>query len=506
MNLKILLVVVIVWAIPRMVWAQQTISGKVTDQSTNEGLPGVNIIIKGTSNGTVSDAEGDFSIAAERDQILVFSFVGFEGQEITVGEQSTLTVSMQPDLKTLEQVVVVGYTTARKKDLTGAVSVVDLDEVEDLPSGNIMKNIQGRVPGVLVTGNGRPGDGGSVIRIRGSASPTSNSDPLYVIDGVPTQGGMHEINPNDIESLQVLKDAASASIYGARAANGVVIITTKKGKDGARVNFKSNISFQQFHTELDPLNTEQRARVYWQARVNDGNVGDNTNLDNNFYRFDWNGDFANPVLSNIYFKEFIDVNNTMRPSNTNWFDEVTESSVMQDYNVSVSDGSDRGSFLFSMGYFDHDGVVKESNFKRISGRLNSEYKLFDGKLKIGENLTITDQRGNQVNDEAPNIMFLSLIKQSIIPVRTIDGGWGGPVSGTTDRHNPVRLIEDKKQNVYQFNRILGNTYLELEPVKNLSLRTSLGVDYNFFNYRILDKEFVSGSISGNDKLINISNR
>ncbi len=507
MNVKFLLIMLMVWSIPRMVLAQQAISGRVTDQSTNDALPGVNIVIKGTTNGTVSDADGNFKISVNKGETLVFSFVGFTSQEITVGDQTNISVSLTADLQTLEQVVVVGYTTARKKDLTGSVAVVELDEVDDLPSGNIMKNIQGRVPGVLVTGNGRPGDGGAVVRIRGSASPTSNADPLYVIDGIPTQGGMHEINPNDIESMQVLKDAASASIYGARAANGVIIITTKKGQDGPRVNFKSNVSVQQFHTEMDPLNTEQRARVYWQARVNDGNVGDNPNLDNNFYRFDWNGDFANPILNNIYFKEFIDVNNTMRPANTNWFDEVTQTAVMQDYNISVSDGSDRGSFLFSLGRFDQDGVVKASNFKRTSGRLNSEYKLFDNKLKIGQNLTITDQRGNQVNDEAPNIMFLSLIQQSIIPVRTTDGlGWGGPVSGTTDRHNPVRLIEDKKQNVYQFNRILGNTFLELEAIKNLTLRTSLGVDYNFFNYRILDKEFVSGSISGNDKLVNISNR
>lgn len=507
MNVKFLLIMLMVWSIPRMVSAQQAISGRVTDQSTNDALPGVNIVIKGTTQGTVSDADGNFKISVGKGQTLVFSFVGFSSEEVTVGDETSINISLTADLQTLEQVVVVGYTTARKKDLTGSVAVVELDEVDDLPSGNIMKNIQGRVPGVLVTGNGRPGDGGASVRIRGSASPTSNADPLYVIDGIPTQGGMHEINPNDIESMQVLKDAASASIYGARAANGVIIITTKRGHDGPRVNFKSNVSVQQFHTEMDPLNTEQRARVYWQARVNDGNVGDNTNLDNNFYRFDWNGDFANPVLNNIYFKEFIDVNNTMRPANTNWFDEVTQTAVMQDYNVSVSDGSDRGSFLFSLGRFDQDGVVKASNFKRTSGRLNSEYKLFDNKLKIGQNLTITDQRGNQVNDEAPNIMFLSLIQQSIIPVRTDDGlGWGGPVSGTTDRHNPVRLIEDKKQNVYQFNRILGNTFLELEAIKNLTLRTSLGVDYNFFNYRILDKEFVSGSISGNDKLVNIANR
>lgn len=506
MKWKVLLIMILAWSIPELVLAQQQVSGKVTDQSTAEGLPGVSIVIKGTANGTVTDSNGNFSISARPADVLVFSFLGFSSREVPVGDQTSIAIDLEPDMHTLEEVVVVGYTTAKKKDLTGAVSVVSLDEVEDQPSGNIMKNIQGRVPGLVVTGNGRPGDGGATVRVRGAASPFTNADPLYVIDGVPTQGGMHEINPNDIESFQVLKDAASSSIYGSRAANGVIIITTKKGKGGPKVNFRSNLSVQQFHTEMDPLNTEQRAKAYWQARVNDGQVGDPTNLDNNLYMFDWNGDYANPVLNNIYFAEYIDVNKTMKPANTNWFKEVTRPSMIQDYNLSVSDASDRGSFLMSVGYFDHDGVVKESNFKRISGRINSEYKMFDNKLRVGENLTITDQRGNQVNDEASNIMFLSLIKQTIIPVHTVDGeGWGGPVAGTTDRHNPVRLIEDKKQNVYQFNRVLGNTYLEVDPIKNLTLRTSLGIDYNFFNFRILDKEFVSGSISGNDKLTNINN-
>lgn len=505
MRFRILLTMVIAVCLPWTAHAQQSVTGKVTDKSTSDPLPGVNIVIKGTANGTITNGDGEFSISAPENATLVFSFLGFTSQEVVLSGQSNLSIALAPDTKTLEEVVIVGYTTQKKKDLTGAVAVADLTQIEDQPSGNVMKNLQGRLPGVLVTGNGRPGDGGASIRIRGAGSPTSNADPLYVIDGVPTQGGMHEVNPNDIESFQVLKDAASSSIYGSRAANGVVIITTKKGKGGPKITFRSNWSLQQFHTALDPLNTEQRAGVYWRARVNDGNPGDPTDISNNLYSFDWNGDYANPVLNKVYFSEFIDVNRTMRPANTNWYKEVTRTSLMKDYNVSVSDGGDRGNFLFSLGYFDHDGVVKESNFKRISGRINSEYKMFNNKVRIGQNLAITDQRGNQVNDEAQNIMFLSLIKQTIIPVYTEDGGWGGPVAGTTDRHNPVRLIEDKKQNVYQFNRVLGNAFAEADIVKNLTLRTSLGIDYNFFNYRILDKEFVSGSISGNDKLTNISN-
>lgn len=509
MKFKILLFTFFVGFMPGIGYGQQLkVTGKVTDQSTGDALPGVNIVIKGSTSGTVSDADGKYSINAAQGSVLVFSFVGFASQEATVGSETEININLESDLTSLQEVVVTGYTTQKKKDLTGAVAPVDLKEIKDQPSGNIMKNLQGRVAGVFVTGNGRPGDGGATVRIRGTSSPFSNSDPLYIIDGVPTQGGMHEINSNDIESFQVLKDASAASIYGARAANGVIIITTKKGSsEGAKINFRSNWSVQQFTSEMDPLNTEQRAQIYWQARVNDGNVGDNTNINTNLYTFDWNEDYANPVLNKIYLPEFIDAQSTMRPSNTDWFKEVTEASLMQDYNLSVSDGSQRGNYLFSLGYFNHDGVVKESNFTRISARLNSEYKLLDGKVKIGENLMFTNQRANQVNDEAPNIMWLSLTQQTIMPIHTTDGvGWGGPVAGMTDRDNPVRLIEDKKQNVSHFNRIMGNTFLEIVPVENLTLRTSLGVDYNFFNYRILDKAFQAGTISGEAKLTNLTNR
>src|SRR5690606_28618251 len=174
--------------------------------------------------------------------VLIFSYIGYLSEEVPVGNQTTIDLSLITDIFSLNELIVTGYSAQKKKDLTGAVSVVAVEEIEDQPAGNVMKNIQGRVAGVLVTGNGRPGDGGATVRIRGLGSPFSNSDPLYVIDGVPTQGGMHEINPNDIESVQVLKDAASASIYGARAANGVVIVTTKKGRDGAKITLRSNVS------------------------------------------------------------------------------------------------------------------------------------------------------------------------------------------------------------------------------------------------------------------------
>lgn len=508
MKKRLLFLLLFLTCLPFVGYAQQNVvRGTVVDGSSNEALPGVSVLKKGTSTGVITGIDGGYRLEATAGDTLVFSFVGYANQEAPVGNRTTIDISLAEDLRSLDEVVVVGYSTQRKKDLTGAVSVVAVEEIEDQPAGNIMKNIQGRVAGVQVTGNGRPGDGGANVRIRGVGSPFSDSNPLYIIDGVPTQGGMHEINPNDVESVQVLKDAAAASIYGARAANGVVIVTTKKGRGGAQINFRSNTSLQQFYTNLNPLNTEQRARVYWQARVNDGRVGDNTNINTNLYRFDWNEDFANPQLNNIYFPEFIDNQNTMRPSNTNWYDEVTRASIMQDHNLTISDGSERGSFLLSLGYFDHDGVVRGSNFERLSGRINSEYNLFKGKLRVGENLAITNQRQNQVNDEAQGIMFLSLTQQSVLPVRTIDGqGYGGPVPGMTDRDNPVRLIEDKVQNVSHFNRILGNTFMELDPVRNLTLRTSLGIDYNIFNYRILDKAFQVGSISGLDNLININNR
>ncbi|WP_258105693.1 TonB-dependent receptor [Marinoscillum sp. MHG1-6] len=480
--------------LPALVYGQsRTIQGVVRDSDTGELLPGATIALKGTTEGTITDIEGQFRLDIDTDGVLVVSFVGYQFLEMNTAGRTSFDVLLNPDVMSLSEVVVVGYTAERKKDLTGAVAVVDLEEIEDLPAGNIMKNIQGRVPGVSITTDGSPGSG-ATVRIRGTGT-LNNNDPLYVIDGVPTKAGMHEINPADIESVQVLKDAASASIYGSRSANGVIIITTKRGKDqGVKINLDANWSLQQYTTKMDPLNTAERGKVYWQAAVNAG-----LNPVSPIYDYTWNGDLNNPILGSVGTYEYLDAAQTMYPSDTRWFDEISQTSLLQSYNLNVSNGGKNGNVLFSLGYYDHDGIVKETNFERINVRVNSDYSFRDGLVTIGENFQISLQEETQIN--AGDILFTSLVQHPIVPVHTIDGGWGGPVSGMTDRQNPVRLIEDNKQNRYKYIRPFGNAYIALNPLKNLTFKTNFAVDYSLFYLRAIRKKYVSGFLSEPDNQV-----
>jgi len=503
MKIKLLSIFALLLSV-QFAFAQRTVTGTVTDAETKEPLIGANVLIPGESTGTITDFDGNFSLEVpERTTELSFSYTGYQPVVISIVGQQKIEVAMTSG-SILDEVVVTGYTTQRKADLTGAVTAVDLKEVETLPSGNVMRNLQGRIPGVQVFTNGNP-NSTVAVRIRGvGLGRLGFNDPLYVIDGVPTLSGMHELNPNDIESLQVLRDAASASIYGSRAANGV-IITTKKGREGnMQVNLRANVSTEDFAFNVNPLNTEQRAAAIWQAAVNDGT---NPNAASPLYQYEWNDDFGNPVLNKILLPDYIDGNRTMKPANTDWFNEIKQNSFIQDYNMSVSNGNQKGNYLFSGSYFNHQGIIKDSEFERMTFRINTAYKLIPGKLTIGQNFTATNQKANLVNDIAEGALGLSIEQQTIVPIRTEDGlGWGGPTGGITDRDNPVRLIEMNKDNVSNFNRLLGNVYLDWLPINNLTLRSSFGIDYNFYYFRNFTKAYQAGSLNFDDQLNTTSNR
>lgn len=474
--------------------AQFTVTGTVYDASDNSTLPGASIVLKSANTGTITGPDGKFrlEIPAQK-SVLVVSFLGFEPKEVEITKSVSLSISLSPSVNELEALVVTGYTTEKKKDLTGSVAVVDINQTRNLPAGNIIKNIQGRVPGVFVTTDGSPGSGAR-ISIRGNSS-LNNNDPLFVIDGVPTKSGMHELNPNDIESVQVLKDAASASIYGSRAANGVIVITTRSSKNETpRVELSSSLSYQRYTTKLDPLTAEERGRMYWQAAVND-----RLSPANPIYTYEWNGDFNNPILGSVSSPEFIDPDNTMRAADTRWFDEISRPSVQQSHNISVSKGGENSRSLFSAGWHNNNGIIKETNFSRYNVRFNSSFDLLNDKVTIGENFTISYQ--NEVLINSYDVLVTSLIQQPIVPVYTVDGGWGGPAPGMTDRQNPVRLIEDNKQNRYQYSRPFGNVYLQIAPVKNLSFKTSFGVDYSLYYARTLQKSYTSGFLVEDDNTI-----
>jgi len=397
-----------------------------------------------------------------------------------------------------EEVIVVGYTATKKADVTGAVTEVNLGEIADKSSANIMQNLQGRIPGVQITSDGNP-NSSATVRIRGQGlGALGYNDPLYVIDGVPSNSGMHELNSNDIESLVVLRDAASASIYGSRAANGVIIITTKKGKEGTHFDLKVNKSYESFDFDIKPLNTQQRGEVVWRAAVNDKS---NPNNASSLYKYDWNNNFADPKLYSVILPTYIDADKTMRPADTNWFDEVTRPASSSDLNLSISSGDADTKMFGSIGFVDRKGVIEESEFKRISGRFNSEHLFYEGKVKVGENFTITNQEQNQVNDLAGNILQLGVEQQSIVPVHTEDGkGWGGPAAGITDRDNPARIIAMNKENVGRFNKVLGNLYVEIEPIDDLTLRSSYGVNYGEFRTRYFSQAGKAGNLTFADRL------
>lgn len=465
---------------------QKKVTGTVTEKSTGTPLPGVSV--QATGSTVISDSAGHFSIPAAVNEVLTFTYIGMKPAMVKVPASGNIQVAMDKDASDLNEVVVTGYQAQKKADLTGAVSVVDVEAIRDVPLGNPVKALQGRVPGVFITSDGSP-SGGATVRIRGVGT-LGNNDPLYVIDGVPTKRGLQELNQDDIASIQVLKDASSATIYGSRAANGVIIVTTKRAQKGfTRVDFDASTSLQYYATKQKTLDADGRGKAYWQAAVNDRSNPNN----NQIYQYDWNGDYDNPVLNSIIYPDFIDAAETMRPANTYWYDEIAQTSVIQQYNLSVSTGGERGSSLFSLGYYDNKGVVRTSNNKKITARLNSDYSFFKNKLKVGENLNFSYIRNTLI--PIGDILFTSLVQQPVVPVHSVNGGWGGPAPGMTDRHNPVRLIEDNQQNRNHFYRIFGNVYAELDVIPGLHFRTSLGIDYNGNYQRTLRKSYVSGFLS-----------
>lgn len=463
------------------------INGVVTSSEDGEPLIGVSIQVKGTPGGTITDLDGKFTIKPVTENVvLVFSMVGMKTTELTVKNKNSVRVVLEPDSKLLEQIVVTGYTTQKKADLTGAISVVNVGEMMKAAENNPMKSLQGRIPGVNVSADGNP-SGAATVRIRGIGTLNSN-DPLYVIDGVPTKGGMHELNSADIESIQVLRDASAASIYGSRAGNGVIIITTKKGKSGkTRVNFDSYVTTARYGKVIDMLNTKQFGEAQWQAMINSG-VNPNTNQLGYSYDYSYD-DNGNPILNGIKVPKFIDARdgtNTMLSSDTDWFSEITRPGLAQSYNLSVSSGTDKANSFFSLGYYDNQGTIKESYFNRISARMNSSYKLLGDMITIGENFTI-----NHTGElQAPGgVLDLSILSLPIMPLKTIDGAWGSVTSGMRDRDNPARILDANKDNPYSYWRTFGNAYVDIRPIKNLHVRSTFGVDYSNYYQRVLTYSF-----------------
>ena len=467
--------------------AQVTATGVVTDAATGEPIIGATVLEEGTTNGTITDFDGNFSLTTGKDAMVVISYVGYKTQQLY--PKANMQVKLSEDSELLDEVVVTGYTTQRKADLTGAVTAVSGKDLEKQQENNPMKALQGKIPGLNISADGNP-SGAATIRIRGVGTLNDN-DPLYIIDGVPTKSGMHELNPNDIESIQVLKDAASASIYGSRAANGVIIVTTKKGAEGKiRVDLDASVAVQSYVNRMQVLNSEQYGRALWQAYVNDGVSDPNTNVLG--YRFDWGLNAqGQPVLNNVLLNKYMDNAGTVPVSNTDWFSQTTRPGVIQNYNIAVSNGGQKGSSFFSLGYYKNEGVIKTSDFDRFSARINSDYKILKDYVTIGENFTLS--RTSEVS--APGGFVNSVLQyHPLLPVYKADGetlAQAPSSSGFPQRENPLSILERNKDNRYTYWRIFGNVFVNINPVKGLNIRTTAGIDYaqkkqRFFTYPIAE--------------------
>ncbi|MCW3107760.1 MAG: TonB-dependent receptor plug [Segetibacter sp.] len=498
-------------------FAQRTISGKVTG-TNNEPVSGATVSVKGTTIATQTNAEGAFTLTAPNDQsTLVITNVGFETAEITATGRGVLNVSLKPTNATLSEVVVTGYSSQAKKDITGSVAVVNVKELVANPGSNIQNLLQGRAAGVTVGTSGIPG-AGSNVRIHGY-STFGNNEPLYVVDGARA-GTITELNPNDIESMQVLKDASAASIYGSAAAGGVIIITTKKGRIGKpRVSYDSYYGNQTFNKRLDLLNTKEYGDYLFLLAKNSGNLNANGEFSHGQYAGP-TGKSTAPIIPDYiyagggqpggksggifagdpaadpskYKLNLFDVNGPgtylIVPANkegTDWLGAILQTAPMMNHQVTVSGGSDNANYLFGVDYFDQKGIVYTSRYKRYALRSNTSFTI-KNKVRIGENLQVnfTDRTGNQgfLNQDEGNPIALSYRQQPIIPVFDIAGNYGGARGANLgNSSNPYANLDRRKDAKEKRIGILGSMFAEVDFLRYFTFRSNIGMDFgNSSNY------------------------
>jgi TonB-dependent starch-binding outer membrane protein SusC len=468
---------------------QKTITGKVTD-SNNQPVSGATVALKGTNVAAQTNAEGLFSIPVPSNSaVLVVSSVGYESREMPVGTNLNLTVSLKTATSNLNEVVITGYTAQRKKDITGSVAVVEVDNMRQIPTGTPEKALQGQAAGVTVVTSGMPG-GNSNIRVRGITS-VGATDPLVIIDG--TQANMHDLNVNDIESIQVLKDAGAAAIYGVRGSNGVIVITTKRGRSG-----KARITYDGYYGTQRPLkdgfniaNTQETANAIQQSYINSGltpghkQLGSGTTPVIPDYITPTAAMEGDPRTNPANYKLYDNQITRTNKQGTDWFHEIFKPAPITSHNVSVASGSDRSTFFFSLGYFDQEGTLIETYLKRYSARINTTFNL-GNKVRIGENAYVF-YRSNpglpNANQNEGNPISHSYRQSPLIPVYDIKGNFAGTGSqGLGNAQNPVanlKRIADNKDNDWQ---VIGNAFAEVDILKHFTARTSFGgtIDNHFW--------------------------
>lgn len=441
-----------------------TVSGVITD-TNGEAIIGANVTVQGTTKGVISDINGKFSLKAPSKGVLRISYVGYHTQDIAIKSRTHLKIELIEDAKALDEVIVVGYGTVRKSDLTGSVSVIKTDDIKDIPATRIDQMLQGRIAGAeIVSTSGAPGAGTS-IRIRGTRSITAGNEPLYVVDGViDGVKDLNELNPSDIQSMEVLKDASSTAIYGSRGANGVILITTRSGNEGrTKFTFRADVGFSQLPRYLDLMNAEEFATFRNDA----------------YY-------FGHP---NAPLEDYPHPNPASLGEGTNWTKEITHISPYQNYTLSGAGGSKSLKYYFSGNYTDNEGIIKNSGFKRIQGRLNVD-KTFSKYAKAGIriNYSYVNDNINKAEVGTNTKWYKSTIFLSpLMPVYKENGSlndWNTLWYGGRIFNSPVACSE-LIENTQLKKSLSTNMYLELTPVKGLKLKST----FSFFDYNRYDNSF-----------------
>jgi TonB-dependent starch-binding outer membrane protein SusC len=487
----------VLFLLPLLVAGQtgpEQVSGKVTDPS-GVSLPGVTIMVDGTSIGTTSDIDGDYVINIPENMerpVLVFSFIGFTTQRQVVGDRSRIDVVMADDVKLLDEFVVVGYGIQRKVDLTGAVSSVNAEGLRLLPVAGIDQALQGRASGVNITHNtGMPGEGVNV-RIRGVGSINSRNDPLYIVDGVPTVDALSTLSPNDIESVSILKDAASSAIYGARANNGVILITTRKGQTGApRIEYASQVGFQQ-HGRITPMtNRDQYIEMYNQAAMND------------------NAFIENPRLH----RGLIDAELAASSPDVDHLAAIFRRGLIQSHNLSVSGGTDELTYMVSGNMFQQEGIIIGSHYERYSGRLSLNSKVNDF-IKVGTNINmarsdndIIGSSGDGFGGNGGSVVRYALFRTPAIPIKNEQGDYVDQPSNPSlfgDGYNPVGLADMMNNNIQQ-NRLFGDFNAQIQILPELHFTGTYGLDRTDFFQRRFNKNWGTNIRINNPNSLNINN-
>ena len=473
----------------------KVVTGKVVSATDGEELIGATVQVQGTQTGTVTDFEGNFKVNANEGQSLVVSYVGFFSKTVKVGSESHYDIQLEEDKKSLDEVVVIGYGVQKKKLVTGATLQVKGDDVAKLNTSNPLQALQGQTPGMtIISESGQPGEG-LKVNIRGLGT-TGSSGPLYIIDGV--RGDIATVNPADIESIDVLKDAASAAIYGSQSANGVVLVTTKSGKEGRSVvAFDGYYGWQTAPRKIEMLNASQYMAIMNEQNLNSGNsVYDWDNI-KSIWRYDAEG-------------------NKLGVIDTDWVDQMFKDNA-QTYsgNLSISGGSQKGNYALSLGYLEQEGIVggrDVSNYERYNFRVNSEYQVIDNFLKVGEQVSFIyyKKNGISVGNQYNNTLRSAFGTSPLAPVYSDNGRYGSPYNDTSASDwynadgNPYGAMMTNTNNKTQNMTLTANAFAEMEFIKDLKFRTTLGVKYDSNNYRSFTPMYHFSVYSLNDTRTGVS--